>query len=90
MVAVQYTLPGVPMIYSGQEFGEITPKIVGPNPLNWDRLERPQFQALHARMRELIHLRRENTAFTRGDYATLRAEGSVHAFLRADEDAASP
>ena len=34
------TAPGPAMIYAGQEFGERTPKIVGPNPYNWKATSR--------------------------------------------------
>ena len=36
-LALTLTAPGPAMVYAGQEFGEDTPKIVGPNPLNWNR-----------------------------------------------------
>ncbi len=60
------TVPGIPMVYAGQEFGEDTPKVVGPNPLDWAKLEKPAYARLHERAGELIRLRRDHPALRNG------------------------
>lgn len=61
-IALPLLTPGVPMIYAGQEFGEYTEKFVGWNPLNWELLETPTGQALHAFTRRLVRLRTRHPA----------------------------
>lgn len=39
-LAVLFSAPGVPMIYSGQEYGDDAPRTIDFCPLNWDRLKR--------------------------------------------------
>jgi 1,4-alpha-glucan branching enzyme len=51
------TVPGVPMIYAGQEFGEYTPKVVGHNPLNTQLLEFPLNRRILNATRILCRLR---------------------------------
>lgn len=55
--AVTLTVPGIPFLFSGQEWGETTRKHVGWNPLQWERREEPARAAMLERFRELIHLR---------------------------------
>lgn len=62
-IALPLTTPGVPMIYSGQEFGEDTVKNVGWNPLNWEYLELDPNRNLHRITRNLVHLRVGHRAF---------------------------
>jgi len=61
-LALTLTTPGIAMIYSGQEWGEYTPRIVGPNPLQWHQLELAPFARLHERVRRLCHLRTSHPA----------------------------
>jgi 1,4-alpha-glucan branching enzyme len=55
--AVTLTVPGVPMLYAGQEWGESTKKVVGLNPLQWEVAEQPARAELREAFRELIQLR---------------------------------
>lgn len=55
--AVTLTVPGVPMLYAGQEWGETTKKVVGPNPLQWDLAAEPARAMMVEAFRELIRLR---------------------------------
>jgi 1,4-alpha-glucan branching enzyme len=64
------TAPGIPMIYAGQEFGEDTPKNVGPNFLHWEKLEQPTGQRLLRSARSLIHLRATHPALS-GDQISI-------------------
>ncbi len=67
---VLMTMPGEPMIYHGQEFGEETAKSPGPNPLQWDKLRSELGGGLashYARMcklrRSRVSLRERNISF---------------------------
>jgi glycosidase len=51
------TAPGAAMVYAGQEFGENTKRVVGPNPLHWGLLERRRNQALVETTRAMNGLR---------------------------------
>jgi len=68
------TSPGTAMIYSGQEFGEYTRKVVGENPLQWDLLENPVGQAIKSATEKLVKLRTSNEALQKGDVAFLHHE----------------
>jgi 1,4-alpha-glucan branching enzyme len=59
---VTLTVPGIPMLYAGQEWGEETKKVVGLNPLNWDLAKEPARAKLVEQFRELIQLRTTHPA----------------------------
>jgi 1,4-alpha-glucan branching enzyme len=61
-LAIMLTAPGVAMVYAGEEFGESTPKVVGPNPLRWTNLEKPVFRGLYDDFRALANLRTTHPA----------------------------
>lgn len=65
--SVLFTMPGEPMLYQGQEWGEATGRILEPNPLHWELLETEGGRGLFEHYRRLCWLRRERPA--------LRAEG---------------
>jgi 1,4-alpha-glucan branching enzyme len=66
-LAITLTAPGVAMVYAGEEFGEATPKAVAPNPLHWDRLNRPECADLHAKFKALARLRTTHPALNHPD-----------------------
>ena len=61
-LAITLTAPGIPMVYAGEEFGESTPKVVGPNPLHWQNLDRAEFHGLYKKFRALTMLRSSHPA----------------------------
>ena len=65
-LAITLTAPGLPMLYAGQEWGEATPKIVGPNPLHWEKRNDPNAKIIHQATRDLCRLRTRNPAL-KGD-----------------------
>ena len=84
------TMPGVPAIYSGSEWGVQGRKIPGT-----DAPLRPPFDPtairavapypdLHGVLKALIALRRQLTALRRGDYQQLQVAAEQFAFLRRD------
>ncbi len=73
--AFLYTLPGVPLIYSGQEVGETTQRdiIDWSDPLN-----------LQPYYTSLVHIRTSNPALEQGSFLRLKTSSgdSVYAYLR--------
>jgi glycosidase len=86
-IALQMTLPGVPMVYYGDEIG-----MEGENdpdcrrPMIWDesRWCWPIWDATRA----LIGLRHQNEAIRHGELRTLRVFNGVYAYARVHADAA--
>ena len=91
-LALTLTAPGPAMIYAGQEIGEDTPKIVGSNPINWNRangwLNRRNRQLLES-TRNLVQLRATHPALQTGEFALSQDEApdSVVIYERRDGDA---
>jgi 1,4-alpha-glucan branching enzyme len=63
------TAPGIPLMFQGQEFLEQQPFVQDPAPLDWGNVEK--YAGILQLYRDLIHLRRDWHATTRG----LRGEG---------------
>ncbi len=53
---------GVPMLYSGQEFGDSGPRTIDFLPLQWGLLNKPAHQAHHELVKRLIRARRQHAA----------------------------
>lgn len=70
-LALTLTAPGAAMIYSGQEFGEFTKKVVGENPLQWSLLETETGKKIVDATRKLVRLRTSNPALQHGDITFL-------------------
>jgi len=61
--ALIYTLPGIPLLYSGQEAGEThKPSLFEPEPIDWSAAD-PEVNQFY---RELLALRNGNNALLRG------------------------
>lgn len=73
--ALLLTLPGVPMLYAGQEVGEVTNR----GNINW---EDPQ--GLRAYYSRLIHIRKENPALLDGSFTSIvnSTPEQVYSYLR--------
>jgi len=69
--ALTLTVPGTVMIYSGQEFGEFTKKVVGENPIQWSLLESPSGQIIFDATKKLVKLRTSHPALQHGDITFL-------------------
>jgi 1,4-alpha-glucan branching enzyme len=67
LLALTLTAPGPAMVYSGQEFGEDTKKIVGPNPLHWMKLKKSGNQRMMEKTGDLLRLRDSNPALLSED-----------------------
>jgi 1,4-alpha-glucan branching enzyme len=83
-VALLATIPGIPMIWMGQEFGMARKKSLDPVPLDWGLLKHERNAGLHAYTRALFRLRAETPAL-RGDTFEVcfkDAERRVFAFKR--------
>jgi len=75
--AVTLTVPGIPMIYAGQEWGEETPKVVGLNPMQWERRKEPARSALLEEIRKLVKLRTRHRALHHDRIDVLRVDAET-------------
>ncbi len=77
-----FTLPGIPLIYAGQEWGERhRPSLFEREPLHWEQAD----SSLLNMYRQLIQMRKRYRCFTDGLYQPLQCtmlSGSAAAFLR--------
>ena len=84
-----FTLPGIPLIYAGQEIGERhKPSLFEREPLNWENADAGLFRMYQ----ELIRTRKRYSCFTEGGFQPLQTtmmKGSAAAFLREDENSAA-
>jgi 1,4-alpha-glucan branching enzyme len=60
--AILATSPGVPMLYSGQEFGEDSPRTIAFWPIDWQKLDLTQGRAQFGFYQALLRLRNEHPA----------------------------
>jgi 1,4-alpha-glucan branching enzyme len=67
--SILFTIPGQPMIYHGQEWGEPTECILLSNPIHWDRLETKEGRKLFEHYRKMAWLRREHPALKSENFA---------------------
>jgi alpha-glucosidase len=83
--AIQFTFPGIPMIWAGDEFG--LDGFNGENsrtPIPWDD-ERPSDKSLIETYAQLAKIRRENIALTHGGLRFLAATAEAVVFVREHE-----
>lgn len=78
------TSPGLVMLYSGEEWGEATDKVVGLNPLHWENLDHPPFASIRENLVNLIALRRSHPALRSGPVRMLHQDEArgVAAYVR--------
>ncbi len=80
-----FTLPGIPLIYAGQEMGEVKkPSLFEKSELDWDLANGNLFRMYRA----LIQLRKKYSCFTRGEYIPLKISsriGKAGAFVRENQ-----
>jgi 1,4-alpha-glucan branching enzyme len=88
--AILFTVPGIPMIWMGQEFGAANPLSMSPRPIEWELLAHKDNQDLQHYTAALIRLRL-NTPALRGDhYQTVLKDKprAVIAYKRWDDSGA--
>jgi 1,4-alpha-glucan branching enzyme len=66
-LALLLTMPGIPMLYAGQEFGADNPRTIDFSPLDWSQLMHPAGHAQFEYHQRLLRLR--------ADHPALRADG---------------
>jgi len=80
-----FTLPGIPLIYAGQEMGEVSkPSLFEKSGLDWD-LADSKFVIMY---QSLIQLRKKFSCFTSGEFIPLKISlviGTAGAFIREDQ-----
>lgn len=72
------TCCGEPMLYHGQEFGQDSPKQLGPSRLDWSRLDWPAGQALHEHLRQMIRLRNSRPSLRSDNFEFLLIDADRH------------
>jgi cyclomaltodextrinase / maltogenic alpha-amylase / neopullulanase len=72
-----HTLPGIPIVYTGDEIGAEFEPYADPPPLRWTDPHR-----LRAHYKQLATLREEVPALRRGDFEILDTAASAFAFVR--------
>lgn len=84
-----FTVPGIPLIYAGQEIGEKRkPSLFEKSELNWTKAD----SSLYRMYKNLIQLRKNYSCFTSGVFRPLQtktSKGSVGAFIREDNKSAA-
>jgi len=87
--SVLFTLPGLPLLYAGQEIGEMQqPSLFEKSTIQWQQGD----SALRTLYHDLIRLRKSTSCLTQGNFAHLPVaslSGSVGAFARWDESSAA-
>jgi glycosidase len=80
--ALNFTLPGVPCIYYGDEYGQ--PGANDPDNRRWMEFEgySSHEQQVADEVKELTHLRRSSMPLMYGDYFQLQAENDIFAYMR--------
>ena len=84
-LAYMFTIPGLPVIYYGSEFG-----MTGVDDPDNRRMMRfgDQLSLFETRMlnetRKIVKMRRQHSALRYGDFLTLRADTVVYVYLRSD------
>lgn len=82
-VGLSTTLPGIPMLFAGDEFGLTgADGELSRTPLPWDRLHEPEITERISLYRELIGLRRAHPALRTGGMRWLHADEASLAFVR--------
>lgn len=83
-----FTAQGVPMIYSGQEFGADAPKTIGQSKLPWNYLDGGDGQAIHQHYATLAYLRHTQAALQGNSFEPLLVdhERAIVAFARQADD----
>jgi 1,4-alpha-glucan branching enzyme len=61
-IGILLTVPGLPMIWMGQEFGAASPKSLDPQPIDWSLLANDDNKDLREFYANLIKFRKENPA----------------------------
>ena len=83
--AYMNAIPGLPVIYYGSEFG-----MTGASDPDNRRMMRfgnqlsPYERKMLTDVREIVKLRKENSALRHGDFLTLDADTNIYAFIRSD------
>lgn len=82
-VGLSMTLPGIPVVYAGDEFGlEAFDGEMSRTPMPWDRIDEPEIAERLSVYRDLIGLRRAHPALATGGLRWLHTDDSAAVFIR--------
>jgi alpha-glucosidase len=86
-VGLSMTLPGVPVVWAGDEFGELgVDGETSRTPIPWASVGDPEIAARTALYRSLIALRRDHPVLGSGGLRWVHVDDDVIAFVREDVD----
>lgn len=86
-VGLSMTLPGIPVIYAGDEFGlEAVDGEMSRTPIPWDRVGEPGIAERIALYRELIGLRRRHPVLASGGLRWVHVDDAGMVFVRESAD----
>lgn len=72
--SVLLTIPGEPMLFHGQEWGEASRRTLKLNPIHWESLSKPENRKLHEHYRKLCWLRRNHPSLRSDNLAIETAD----------------
>ncbi|WP_454118454.1 glycoside hydrolase family 13 protein [Microbacterium lacticum] len=86
-VGLSMTLPGIPVVYAGDEFGlEAVDGEMSRTPLPWDRIDEPDIAARIALYHDLIGLRRAHPVLATGGLRWIHVDEGAVVFARESAD----
>ncbi|MFT4215382.1 MAG: glycoside hydrolase family 13 protein [Microbacterium sp.] len=88
-VGLSMTLPGIPVVYAGDEFALTAPDgEASRSPIPWHRRDEPQIAARIALYRDLIGMRRAHRSLQGGGLRWVHADETTLVFVRESADEA--
>ncbi|MBS1964496.1 MAG: alpha amylase C-terminal domain-containing protein, partial [Chloroflexi bacterium SZAS-1] len=76
-----FTAQGVPMLYSGQEFGASSEKTIDASKLPWEQMESDAGKALYQHYATLAYLRHTQAAFHTNNFQVLLADSEKNVLV---------
>jgi 1,4-alpha-glucan branching enzyme len=79
-LGILLTIPGLPMIWMGQEFGAVNPKSLEPQPIDWALLANKDNKDLHDFLANLIKFRREHPSLWSDNFQVVLSDSNRRIF----------
>ena len=79
-LGILLTVPGLPMIWMGQEFGAVNPKSLEPQPIDWALLANKDNKDLHDFTANLIKFRREHPSLWSDNFQVVLSDSDRRIF----------
>jgi 1,4-alpha-glucan branching enzyme len=79
-LGILLTIPGLPLIWMGQEFGAVNPKSLEPQPIDWALLANKDNKDLHDFLANLIKFRREHPSLWSDNFQVVLSDSNRRIF----------